>query len=135
MARAQWEERRTLDGVAYYYNKGTDALTWVKPDELKSDAERSDSDVYHFEYDKSKGWIPKRGKGKWAVTKLELQRHEDDVVMLEHINEAMISHNIRKRYDYLDLRLHHLFKTHYNTDTKRIRSTLGAVHRKPSSSV
>ena len=63
------------------------------------DAERSDSDIYHFEYDKTKGWIPKRGKGKWAVTKLELQRHEDDVVMLEHINEAMISHNIRKRYE------------------------------------
>ena len=63
------------------------------------DAERSDSDIYHFEYDKTKGWIPRRGKGKWAVTKLELQRHEDDVVMLEHINEAMISHNIRKRYE------------------------------------
>ena len=35
-AIAQWEERRTLDGVSYFYNKATDALTWVKPDELKT---------------------------------------------------------------------------------------------------
>lgn len=97
--RAQWEERKTLDGVSYYFNKETEELTWDKPEELKTEAERSDRDVYHFEYDKNKGWIAKKGAGKWSVMKSELERQEDDVVMLEHINEAMISHNIRKRYE------------------------------------
>jgi hypothetical protein len=32
----EWEERWTLDDVPYYYNSKTEAVSWEKPDELKT---------------------------------------------------------------------------------------------------
>ena len=40
--------------------------------------------------DDREGWVPQRGKGKWMFAKSELKRLEQDIVMLDHINEAQI---------------------------------------------
>eukprot|EP00940_MAST-03C_sp_MAST-3C-sp2_P000685 g685.t1 len=96
-----WVERRTLDGVPYFYHQTDESLTWEKPDALKTPAEKSEnkSDWYHWVADRDEGWVAKKGKGSWQFRKTELGRLEDDIVMLDHINEAQISYVIRKRYE------------------------------------
>ena len=50
--------------------------------------------------DADEGWRPKRGRGEWMFTQAQLETIEDDVVMLPHINEAQILHNLREARDY-----------------------------------
>jgi len=98
-ASHSWEERTTLEGMSYYYNTKTEALTWDKPDALKSrDSLKEKSADWCWVQDEREGWVPKRGKGEWMFAKSELKRLEQDIVMLDHINEAQIVHNIRERY-------------------------------------
>ena len=90
-ASHSWEERKTLEGLSYYYNTKTEALTWDKPDALKSRASLKEKSAdWCWVQDDREGWVPQRGKGKWMFAKSELKRLEQDIVMLDHINEAQI---------------------------------------------
>mmetsp|Transcript_5283 Transcript_5283/g.18772 ORF Transcript_5283/g.18772 Transcript_5283/m.18772 type:complete len:1168 (+) Transcript_5283:321-3824(+) len=40
-ASAHWVEKRTVDGVAYYHNQSLDKVTYEKPGDLQTDAERA----------------------------------------------------------------------------------------------
>eukprot|EP00940_MAST-03C_sp_MAST-3C-sp2_P003640 g3640.t1 len=85
--------------MPHYYANIPYALTRDKPDTLKCHEWRIKefNDMYLVR-NKTEGWVPRRGKGKWSFKPSELERLENDIVMLDHINEAQIVHNIRERY-------------------------------------
>lgn len=132
-----WVEKQTMDGQEYYYNSTNKAVTWDKPDELRSAEEiEEESGEWFWVPHKTNLWqparlskkkkdgstelknregdviiVPKNGKmngpltqGKeklvplWPVKSSSLRMLEDDLVMLDNVNEALIAHNIRERY-------------------------------------
>ena len=120
-----WAPKMTLDGVPYYYNDMTEAVSWDKPDELKtSEEKKSDHGDWVWLADDKDAWVPatvlkengdgsvdcqtrsgkrvKVAKGEqplWKLKPSSLLQHEGDLVMLDSLNEAMIIHNLRERYN------------------------------------
>ena len=125
-----WMPKMTLDGVPYYYNEGTEAVSWDKPDELKTAEEKkTDHGDWVWLRDDREAWVPatvlrklgdggaecqtrsgrrvnvsaadvKSGKEPlWELTPSSLLQHEGDLVMMDSLNEAMIIHNLKERYN------------------------------------
>ena len=78
--KSGWEELKTLDGVAYYYNHDTKEISFDKPDRLRSETEvaRTAGDWYWVPHP-TKVWQPARrlegpaGEDRSAPTVLETQ--------------------------------------------------------------
>ena len=67
-----WEERKTVDGVPYYYNNKTKCLSWEKPDVLLTEQERSQgSQRWVWVADAEEAWIPicVVGVARWSDPK------------------------------------------------------------------
>lgn len=139
-ASHSWEERKTIDNMPYYYNTKTEALTWDKPDALKSrDSLKAKAADWCWVQDDDEGWIPKCGKGEWMFAKSELKRLEQDIVMLDHINEAQIvrvflhgftsfpSHNIIIYHEFTNTLQFFFRYITFENDTRKIRSIRGVV--------
>ncbi|ETO23606.1 hypothetical protein RFI_13572 [Reticulomyxa filosa] len=45
---SDWQELRTEDGLAYYFNRVTQETTWDKPEELMTDEEKQSSKNYDY---------------------------------------------------------------------------------------
>ena len=56
-----WYEKRTADGVPYYHNETSGALTWDKPEEIMGEAER-EADMHQWVWcpDDELGYVPAR---------------------------------------------------------------------------
>ena len=56
-----WYEKRTADGVPYYHNETSGALTWDKPEEIMGEEER-EQDKHHWVWcpDEELGYVPAR---------------------------------------------------------------------------
>jgi myosin heavy subunit len=119
-----WEERVTSDGVAYYFNTLTDAVTWDKPTELKTEAERRQDDgEWVWLSDPSEAWVPVKVQGRtgnkvtvllpngstntvtcgpkeplWPLSKSSLRNLLDDMVMVDALNPAQIIYLLKSRY-------------------------------------
>ena len=135
--QAGWNEKRTIDGYAYYYNNESEAVQWDKPKELMSKEELDLMDgsfvfvphptrvwqagkivndlgggsVQVQTYPDGKKETVKRGvmcdtitagrKQKvelWSVKLSSLRLPEDDLVMLDDNNEALIINCLEARY-------------------------------------
>lgn len=140
MGSSSWVEKKTVDGHAYYYNTSSKALSWDKPDELRSKFEvESESGEWVWIPHPTKLWQPARivgGKGNskkcqtqdnktvmvskgenksdltagrkqdvqfWPVKLSSLKMPEDDLVMAEDVNEGIITHTLRTRYENNEL--------------------------------
>uniref|UniRef100_A0A6S8C1X6 Myosin motor domain-containing protein n=1 Tax=Aureoumbra lagunensis TaxID=44058 RepID=A0A6S8C1X6_9STRA len=116
----------TVDGVLYYYNPATEKVTYEKPDELKTDEERKEiAGEWVWVRDEKEVWLPGRvikketndtlrveikGRGTkqltrhvkneplWPVSLSSLNRLEDDMVLLDDLNDAMMIHDVKERY-------------------------------------
>lgn len=56
-----WEERRTVDGVPYFFNSKTNCLSWEKPEALLTEAERAQGrEQWVWVRDGDAGWAPVR---------------------------------------------------------------------------
>lgn len=53
-----WEERMTVDGVPYYYNKSTDCLSWEKPDCLRTEEEKKEGSTHWAWLEDEGAWVP-----------------------------------------------------------------------------
>eukprot|EP01094_Clydonella_sp_ATCC50884_P015120 TRINITY_DN2569_c0_g1_i1.p1 TRINITY_DN2569_c0_g1~~TRINITY_DN2569_c0_g1_i1.p1 ORF type:complete len:1924 (-),score=743.67 TRINITY_DN2569_c0_g1_i1:162-5840(-) len=118
-----WTERFTMDGVPYYHNVHSSAVTWDKPDELKSAGElESDSGTWRWVPHDTLAWAPARQEtvesdgtatcalengdrvrvGKdvpmWPLLKSSLTHLEEDLVLVDNMNEGLIIHNLRERF-------------------------------------
>jgi myosin heavy subunit len=141
-----WVEKQTLEGMEYYYNADTEAVSWDKPDALKTDDEKAhasgewvwiphatkvwqagrkikekedgttkfktlDDESVYFKvpaaekkgYFVLKGTITDNRKQKvpvplWSLNPSSLKFAEEDLVGLDDMNDALISHNLRMRY-------------------------------------
>jgi len=116
-----WEVSRAVDGSRYWYSPGLNKYSWAVPEELKTkeDRKREAGDWFWFEHQEH-GYIPAkknsgagRGyetldgetvyvkKGTTKTTKLNwsnLTNSEQDLVMLENVNPAVILFHIKQRY-------------------------------------
>ena len=122
-----WEEKLTIDRVPYYYNTSTDAVSWDKPDSLKSHEEKlTDSHEWVWISDETEGWIPAMVKNKaasgqvtvatttgikrsfwpnerepmWSLKLSSLTRLEDDLVMIDDLNPGLMVHILKERYTH-----------------------------------
>mmetsp|Transcript_42341 Transcript_42341/g.67881 ORF Transcript_42341/g.67881 Transcript_42341/m.67881 type:complete len:1247 (-) Transcript_42341:4136-7876(-) len=138
-----WEEKYTIDGMAYYYNHDSEEVTWEKPFEMLSKEEQEDGKTeWVWIPHPTKVWQPAKGlKQKsdgsyecktedgqkvtipadrvltepsltcgdsvevplWPLKLSSLRMPEDDLVMLDAHNEALLIHNLRIRYEKDDL--------------------------------
>ena len=119
-----WTELATADGVPYFHNTRTGALTWDKPDEMKDKGElASEQGNWVWVPDERLGFAvaqlrQKRPDGRYEVTleatgenittkkgepvyplvKSSLRRLERDLVLLDSLDEGLILYNIRERF-------------------------------------
>ncbi len=108
----KWVEKRTADGVPYYFNEGNEAVTWDMPDELrgKGGSDYDDGSWIWFP-DENEGYIPAKllSKGKSSETEAQLEsgqrvktkkpcyplkksslnRVEQDLVLLDNLDEVI----------------------------------------------
>ena len=123
MADHGWTERFTMDGVPYYHNTRTEAVSWDKPDVLKSTRElKSDAGTWRWVPDPVLAWAPAREERvepsgvavcvldsgervtvspkvpRWPLLKSSLRHLEEDLVLVDDMNEGLILHNLRERY-------------------------------------
>jgi Myosin N-terminal SH3-like domain len=123
---ANWLEKRTADGVPYYFNTATETCDWDKPDCLKS-AEELDTGAGAWVWvsDEKEAFVPARvlkgapgdssvsvqlqngtkrsvkagaGEPLFPLKPSSLTRSEDDLVMVDDINPALMVHSLRERY-------------------------------------
>lgn len=114
----------TVDGVHYYYNSQTESVTWEKPDILKTDAERQESDgEWVWVSDPVEVWVPGRVKVRegnqvmvilmdktavsvtpsedeplWPLRQVSLNSTVDDMVMVDSLNQAQMVYLLKQRY-------------------------------------
>ncbi len=123
---AVWIAKKTIDGMDYYYNTSTKALTWDKPDALKTPEEkRVDATDLAWVPDEAEcfvegrivseagGQVTLQGKNGskvtlpreavWGYTPSSLTRAENDIVMLDFVNTAQILHTLKARYARNDI--------------------------------
>jgi hypothetical protein len=119
-----WSERITSDGVAYYHNSITDSVSWDKPNELKTEAERRQDDgEWVWLTDPTEAWIPVRVTNRvgnkvtvqmpngntntvtsgpneplWSLSKSSLTNLLDDMVMVDTLNPAQMIYLLKSRY-------------------------------------
>jgi len=113
----------TPEGVPYYHNKMTNVTTWDKPDALKSDAERDKAGEWIWLPDPDLAFVPARKlqafyDGRTEVEKEDgtrvtvaknvvleelswssLNRPVRDLVMLDVMNQPLILHNLKGRFE------------------------------------
>lgn len=149
-AASGWMEKKTLEGMEYYYNKNSEDVSWEKPDALKTPEEleeakgewmwiphptlvwqaarrvkkKKDGTNKFKTVDGSTVTIkvPKTGKNYfylvgeltgerkqripvpfWPLKTSSLKFNEEDLVGIDHINEGLICHNLRTRYEKNEL--------------------------------
>lgn len=119
-----WMERKTADGVPYYHNVTSGELTWDKPDEMKDASElHHDSGNWVWFPDETQGYIPalvvqnrpdgrvvvqlengtqatsQRGAQVHPLLRSALARTERDLTLLDSLDEGLILHNLRERFE------------------------------------
>jgi len=117
-------EKHTMDGVPYYYNSASEAVSWDKPDALKDEYElESDSGEWRWIRDDEYGYIPaktvetnedgtiecvdddgvyysvKKEDLCWPLFKTSLLHLQEDLVLIDNMNEGLILYNLRKRFE------------------------------------
>ena len=55
--RGKWIERKTIEGMPYYYNEKTEELTWDKPDALKSRIRSREKLGLELAKGETEGWV------------------------------------------------------------------------------
>ncbi|CAM9589718.1 unnamed protein product [Chrysoparadoxa australica] len=118
-----WQQKKTADGTDYYWNTVTESVTWDKPDVLCTAEERDTaSGDWVWVKDESEGWEPGRliktvgdsvtvqlrsGRKKaakktkeplWPLKLSSLRQIEEDLVMVDDINTALMMHCLKERY-------------------------------------
>eukprot|EP00466_Bigelowiella_natans_P015699 jgi/Bigna1/127316/aug1.4_g2024 len=113
-----WQEGRAVDGSFYWYSPGLHKYAWAVPEELKTQADRQKEAGEWFWVDHpTKGYVPaKKGRGGYTAMNgdsisvrkdagkpirlnwLDLVNSENDLVMLEDVNPAIILFHIKQRY-------------------------------------
>jgi len=119
-----WMERKTADGVPYYHNVSTGALSWDKPDEMK-DAYEVENEQGNWVWvpDEVDGYVPgllmrsrpdgrsvvqlengsevttKPGQSVHPLSKSSLARTERDLTLLDSLDEGLILYNLRERFE------------------------------------
>lgn len=120
---SSWKVLKTLDGeVEYYCNEATNQITYEKPDILLSLKERrKDNTKWVWYPDKKEGYVPatfirtkpdgrtevslngrtktlKRSQKVMPLDIKSLTRLKPDLVHLDSLNEGLILHNLKERY-------------------------------------
>lgn len=118
-----WIKMITADGVPYFYNDGTEAVSWDLPDELKTiDGEDYDDGSWIWFPDTREGYVPARmisqnrtgiveaqlengtrvkttkGQTVFPLKISSLKRLEEDLVLLDNLDEGLIGYNLKQRY-------------------------------------
>ncbi|GBG32611.1 Myosin-11 [Hondaea fermentalgiana] len=119
-----WMERKTADGVPYYHNVSTGALSWDKPDEMKDAHEvENEAGTWVWVPDEDEGYLPgllmqsrpdgrsvvqlengnevttRPGQQVFPLTKSSLARTERDLTLLDSLDEGLILYNLRERFE------------------------------------
>ena len=116
----KWITKKTADGVPYYFNDGSEAVTWDMPDELRGGSADYDDGSWIWFPDENEGYIPAKllSKGKAAeveaqlengqrvktkkvcfpLKKSSLNRVEQDLVLLDNLDEGLIGYNLKQRF-------------------------------------
>lgn len=120
-----WVEKFTADGVAYYYNNSSESVSWDKPDCLKTAEEKHHEEgEWVWVTHPDDVWVPARIKSRegnkvnvvllsgtkktvekspteplWPLMKSSLDRHVEDMVMVESLNHAQMMHLLKSRYN------------------------------------
>ena len=130
-ASLNWVEKKTIDGALYYHNPSTEAVSWDKPDSLKTAAEKQvDSGEWVWVSDPNSVWVPARitssdgasvkvqlnggatrsiPKGgtkeepMWPLKLSSLRHVEDDLVMMDDLNQGLLMHAVKDRYEKNDI--------------------------------
>jgi hypothetical protein len=124
-ADSRWVEKLTADKVPYYYNTGSESVSWDKPNCLKSAEEKQQDDgEWVWVSDPVEAWVPARVKSRsgdsvtvilpnnskktvtkspteplWSLNQSSLTRPVDDMVMVESLNHAQMIHLLKSRYN------------------------------------
>uniref|UniRef100_A0A6V3LQ19 Myosin motor domain-containing protein n=2 Tax=Lotharella globosa TaxID=91324 RepID=A0A6V3LQ19_9EUKA len=114
-----WEQASAADGSTYWFSPGLSKYSWAVPEELKTDADRSrEAGEWVWMEHPKEGYVPaKRSPGKGyqsmagetlylkkdmakpaKLNWLNLTMSENDLVMLENVNPAVILFHIKQRY-------------------------------------
>lgn len=119
-----WQQKLTADQVPYFFHPATDAVSWDKPDCLKSPEElERDQGEWVWVTDEKDVWVPaqiKRRNGDkvtvslengssrtvisgpkeplWPLVRSSLNRLVDDMVMVEGLNHAQMMYLLKSRY-------------------------------------
>jgi len=119
-----WVEKRTADGMPFYYNVSTEAVSWDKPEALMTHTEKQeDLGEWVWVSDPKVAWAPAKvvrktssgvevqlGNGRpkvltkskaeplWPLKKSSLNHLEEDLVMVDDLNQGLMMHCLRERY-------------------------------------
>ena len=121
--KSGWEEHFTPERLPYYQNRETGDLSWEKPDELKSAAEKEQAGgEWLWMPDKKEAFVPAKvsgrnggkiqatsvngkayecaeGKEAGVITNFHsINMREDDLVQMLDVNEGSIIHCLRERF-------------------------------------
>lgn len=119
-----WQQKMTADQVPYFFHPATDAVSWDKPDCLKSaDELERDQGEWVWVTDDKDVWVPAQikrrngtsatvslengssrtvtsgpGEPLWPLVRSSLNRLVDDMVMVEGLNHAQMMYLLKARY-------------------------------------
>eukprot|EP00013_Stygamoeba_regulata_P023515 CAMPEP_0177666056 /NCGR_PEP_ID=MMETSP0447-20121125/21382_1 /TAXON_ID=0 /ORGANISM="Stygamoeba regulata, Strain BSH-02190019" /LENGTH=1567 /DNA_ID=CAMNT_0019172187 /DNA_START=105 /DNA_END=4808 /DNA_ORIENTATION=- len=117
-----WKEYKTPEGVPYYYNAATEETSWDKPDAMKTADELEGAGNWVWAPHDTEGWVPGQVTQTYADGSFDLQlqdgaienfpagtetvtcyqsslkRSVPDLVQMDDVNEAMIAHNLKLRF-------------------------------------
>eukprot|EP00466_Bigelowiella_natans_P006255 jgi/Bigna1/140911/aug1.59_g15619 len=114
-----WEAKRAVDGSRYWYSPGLNKYSWAVPEELKTQADRNrEAGEWYWLEHPEHGYVPakknpgsgyKIASGETVYVKkgaekprrlnwLNLTNSENDLVMLENVNPAVILFHVKQRY-------------------------------------
>ncbi|KAJ8613027.1 hypothetical protein CTAYLR_004053 [Chrysophaeum taylorii] len=115
--KSGWTKRVTCDMVPYYANLSTGELTWNMPESLRSSQDRSKhSEGWVWVPDEEHGWVAAQQQQQGSQYRLEsgevvkakrclalnyasLARLQEDLVLLDSLDEGLILHNLKERYN------------------------------------
>ena len=123
--QGHWVEKVTVDGALYYSNPSTEAVSWDKPDCLKTDEElQTEAGEWIWVSDPKEVWVPARllnenggeisvqlqsgmrktisandpSEPRWPLLLSSLRHIEDDLVMMDSLNQGLLMHALKQRY-------------------------------------